>query len=86
MYLFETGPKQVLDEIEPRAWDLYLAWAAQRGKENFDALPLKHGHLILYNGCSHSEYVFSPILTVTKVWNTGETGDINRQSSVKNTY
>ena len=45
---------QVLEESEVRAWDLNLAWAAWKGKENFDALPLKHRHLILPNGCSHS--------------------------------
>ena len=34
-------------EVEARAFDLYLAWFTQKGKENFDALPLKHEHLIL---------------------------------------
>ena len=34
-------------------------------------------HLILWNGCSQSNWVLKPILTVTKVYNAGETGDIN---------
>ena len=65
-----------MEEIEARAWDLYLAWAARKGKKNVDALPLKHGHLILLTGCSHSEYVFESNITVPTVWNTGESGNI----------
>ena len=34
---------------------------------------------VLWNGCSHSELVLRPILTVTSVRNTGESGDINTQ-------
>ena len=41
----------------------------------------QHGHLILKNGCSHSEYVFETNTDCCfsmkySVWNTGETGDI----------
>ena len=37
----------------------------------------QHRHLMSWNGCSHSHWVLRPILTVTTVWNTGETGDIS---------
>ena len=32
---------------------------------------------MLWNGCSHSNWVLRPTLTVTTVWNTGETGGIS---------
>ena len=35
------------EECEARALDLYLACVARKGKENFNALLLIHGHLIL---------------------------------------
>ena len=37
---------------------------------------ISYVHLILWNGCSHSNWVFRPILTVATVWNTRVTGDI----------
>ena len=38
--------------------------------------------IILWNGFSHSDLVFRPILTVTLVWNTGETGHIHVLTSL----
>ena len=35
----------------------------------------QHGHLILQNRCSHSEFL-RPILTVASVRTTGENGDM----------
>ena len=52
--------------------------AALKGKENFDALPLKHGHRM--DALTLGTF-FGPILTVTTVWNTGETGDMNASNS-----
>ena len=40
----------------------------------------QHGQIILQNGCSNSEYVLSPILTVASVCNNGKTGDIHLKS------
>ena len=49
---------------------LKLAWKVERSAN-------QHRHLILWNGGSHSNWVLRPILTVTAIWNTEETGDIN---------
>ena len=45
-----------------------------RGK--FEPSADHHRHLILWNGCSHSDIVLRPTLTVTSVWNTRETGEM----------
>ena len=46
-------------------------------EESFECSANQHGHLILWNGCSHSEFVFEANTPVTPVWNTGETVDIH---------
>ena len=43
---------------EARAWDSYLACIGREGKESFERSAVQHRHLILWNGCSHSEHVF----------------------------
>ena len=41
-----------------------------------------HGHLILWNGCSHSNWVLRPILTVIAIWHIGETSDMHMKREI----
>ena len=57
-YLNGTGSWQVFRGREVRAWDFYLACVGRERKESFQHSADQHRHLILLNGCYHSEYVF----------------------------
>ena len=43
---------------EARVCDFYLACVGRIESEDLARSALQHGHLILWNVCSHSEYVF----------------------------
>ena len=72
-------------------WRQYIVYTALSSFTSFAMLPINsvsfsyHGHLILKNGCSYSEFVFetnSHCYCSMKVWNTGETGDIHSILSI----
>ena len=63
--------------------DSKTTYISSKKRNQSDSLSLislafkKHGPFILWNGCSHSNWVLRRILTVTTVRNTGEPRDIN---------